>query len=80
MTDWACDRLGLAFIPRPAMAQRHIESFNSRVRKECRSINIFWSLAPEGLGVAGCFLDELHAGGQAELGVDVGEVGLHGAG
>ena len=29
--------------------------------------------------VAGCFLDELHAGGEAEFGVDVGEVGLHGA-
>ena len=29
--------------------------------------------------MAGCFLGELHAGGQAEFGVDVGEVGLHGA-
>ncbi len=29
--------------------------------------------------VAGCFLDELHARGQAEFGVNVGEVGLHGA-
>src|SRR4029077_20207751 len=29
--------------------------------------------------VAGCFLDELHARGQAEFGVDAGEVGLHGA-
>src|SRR5271165_5272546 len=28
-------------------------------------------------GVAGCFLDELYAGAQAEFGVDVGEVGLH---
>jgi hypothetical protein len=35
--------------------------------------------APGGLGVAGCFLDELHAAGEAEFGVDVGEVGLHGA-
>jgi hypothetical protein len=34
---------------------------------------------PEGLGVAGCFLDELHARGESEFGVDVGEVGLHGA-
>ncbi|MDT5347388.1 MAG: hypothetical protein QOH91_675 [Mycobacterium sp.] len=32
-----------------------------------------WSGAPAGL------LDELNTGGQAELGVDVGEVGLHGA-
>ena len=30
-------------------------------------------------GVAGCFLDQLHARGEAEFGVDVGEVGLHGA-
>ncbi len=30
-------------------------------------------------GVAGCFLDELHPRGEAEFGVDVGEVGLHGA-
>lgn len=29
-------------------------------------------------GVAGCFLRELHAGAEAEFGVDVGEVGLHG--
>ena len=32
-----------------------------------------------GSGVAGCFLSELHARGEAELRVDVGEVGLHGA-
>src|SRR5271156_5617239 len=30
-------------------------------------------------GVAGCFLDELHPRAEAEFGVDVGEVGLHGA-
>jgi hypothetical protein len=30
-------------------------------------------------GVAGCFLDELYAGAQAKFGVDVGQVGLHGA-
>jgi hypothetical protein len=29
--------------------------------------------------VAGCFLGELHPGGEAELGLDVGQVGLHGA-
>jgi hypothetical protein len=28
-------------------------------------------------GVPGGFLGELHPGGQAEFGVDVGEVGLH---
>lgn len=38
-----------------------------------RSIVAKWS------GVAGGFLGELYAGGEAELGVDVGEVGLHGA-
>jgi hypothetical protein len=27
--------------------------------------------------VAGSLLDELHAGGQSEFGVDVGEMGLH---
>jgi hypothetical protein len=30
-----------------------------------------------GSGVVCCFLDELYAGGQAEFGVHVGEVGLH---
>jgi hypothetical protein len=30
-------------------------------------------------GVAAGFLGELDAGGEAEFGVDVGEVGLHGA-
>ena len=30
-------------------------------------------------GMAGRFLGELHARGQPQLGVDVGEVGLHGA-
>jgi hypothetical protein len=33
-----------------------------------------------GLSMAGCFLDELDPGGQVEFGVDVGEVGLYGAG
>jgi hypothetical protein len=32
-----------------------------------------------GSAVTGCFLRELHAGGESEFGVDVGEVGLHGA-
>ena len=30
-------------------------------------------------GVAGCLLSELHARGESQFGVDVGEVGLHGA-
>ena len=30
------------------------------------------------LVVAGYFLDELHAGGQPEFGVDVRQVGVHG--
>jgi hypothetical protein len=37
------------------------------------------SCATHGLGVARGFVDELHAGGQPEFGVDMGEVGLHGA-
>ena len=36
-------------------------------------------LGTQGLTVASCLLDELHARGQTEFGVDVGEVGLHGA-
>ena len=32
-----------------------------------------------GSAVAGCFLSELHPGGESEFGIDVGEVGLHGA-
>jgi hypothetical protein len=32
-----------------------------------------------GSAVPGCFLRELHARGESEFGVDVGEVGLHGA-
>ena len=36
-------------------------------------------LGTQGLTVASCLLDQLYAGGQAEFGVDVGEVGLHGA-
>jgi len=40
------NRLGVAFIP-PGEPWRsgYIESFNSRVRVECLSINIVWSLA-----------------------------------
>jgi hypothetical protein len=36
-------------------------------------------IAAQGLRVAGRFLDELDAAAESELGVDVGEVGLHGA-
>jgi hypothetical protein len=38
------------------------------------------ALGTRRLRAAGCFLSELYAGGKAELGVDVGEMGLHGAG
>jgi transposase InsO family protein len=34
LADWACDRVGLAFIP-PGQRNGYIESFNSRVRDEC---------------------------------------------
>jgi transposase InsO family protein len=45
MADWACERVGLAFIP-PGEPWRngYIESFNGRVRDECLNINLFWSL------------------------------------
>jgi len=45
MADWAGERVGLSFIP-PGEPWRngYIESFNGRVRDECRNINIFWSL------------------------------------
>ena len=46
MTDWADERVGLAFIP-PGEPWRngYIESFNGRLRDECLNINLFWSLA-----------------------------------
>jgi len=46
MADWAGEQVGLAFIP-PGEPWRngYVESFNSRVRDECLSINLFWSLA-----------------------------------
>ena len=42
----AGERTGLHFIP-PGQPWRngYIESFNSRVRDECRNINMFWSRA-----------------------------------
>jgi len=45
MADWAGERVGLSFIP-PGEPWRNgnVESFNGRVRDECRNINIFWSL------------------------------------
>jgi len=45
MADWAGERVGLSFIP-PGEPWRngYVESFNGRVRDECRNINIFWSL------------------------------------
>jgi transposase InsO family protein len=46
MTDWSHGQVGLNFIP-PGEPWRngYIESFNSRIRDECLSINSFWSLA-----------------------------------
>jgi putative transposase len=45
MSDWAVERVGLAFIP-PGEPWRngYVESFNSRVRDECLNITTFWSL------------------------------------
>ncbi len=45
----------------------------------CITLTQGLGVGTQGLRVAGCFLDELYAGAQAEFGVDVGEVGLHGA-
>lgn len=46
MADWARERVGLHFIP-PGQPWKngYVESFNSRIRDECLSINIVWSLA-----------------------------------
>jgi transposase InsO family protein len=45
MSDWASERVGLAFIP-PGQPWRngYVESFNARLRDECLNTNIFWSL------------------------------------
>lgn len=46
MADWARERVGLHFIPPgEPWHNSYVESFNSRIRNECLSINIFWSLA-----------------------------------
>lgn len=46
VAEWAGTGVGLCFIP-PGEPWRngYVESFNSRVRDECLSINVFWSLA-----------------------------------
>ena len=46
LADWAGDRVALHYIP-PGQPWRNgdVESFNSRVRDECLTITIFWSLA-----------------------------------
>ena len=45
LADWAGERVGLAFIP-PGEPWKngYVGSFNGRVRDECLSINLFWSL------------------------------------
>jgi len=45
MSDWAGERVDLAFIP-PGEPWKngYIESFNGRVRDECLNINLFWSI------------------------------------
>jgi putative transposase len=46
MADWAGERVGLPFIaPGELWRNGYVESFNSRVRDERPTINIFWSLA-----------------------------------
>lgn len=46
MSGWSAGRVGLHFIP-PGEPWRngYVESFNSRIRDECRNINSFWSPA-----------------------------------
>ena len=46
-------------------------------RRSSNQLHSLTSTSPS--GVPGGFLNELHAGGESEFGVDVGEVGLHGA-
>ena len=45
MAHWAGTRTGLSYIP-PGSPRRngYIESFNSRIRDECLTINTFYSL------------------------------------
>jgi len=47
------------------------------LRQEYGVTNPGWTVCWS--GVASYFLREMHARGEAEFGVDVGEVGLHGA-
>jgi hypothetical protein len=78
MTDWDCDRLGLAFIPpasHGATAYRIVQRQGPRRMPQHQHLVV---TGARGLGVAGYFLDELHAGGHPEFGVDVRQVGVHG--
>ena len=68
MTDWACDRLGLAFIP---PATRGARAYQIPHRGPPKNPHKIFFAGAQGLGVAGYFLDELHAGGHPEFGVDV---------
>ena len=62
----------------PTMASA-VAMTNAKFRGR-RSMPILWKHRADRLCVTGCFLGELHAGGEAEFGVDVGEVGLHSTG
>jgi putative transposase len=43
---WALGQVGLHFIPAgEPWRNGYVESFNSRIRDECRNTNSFWSLA-----------------------------------
>lgn len=58
MADWAGQRFGLWFIPPgEPWHNGYVESFNSRVRDECLSVNVFWSL-PQARVVIGDWKDE----------------------
>jgi putative transposase len=60
MRDWAGQRVGLAFIP-PGQPWRngYIDSFNGRLREECLTINLFWSLTQAGVVISD-WKDEYH--------------------
>lgn len=48
MADWADGQVGLHFIPPGEPCRNgYFESFNSRIRDECRHINSFWSPAQD---------------------------------
>ena len=73
-------RVHLAAAMTSAVVSRLTETAHGFVSRMAAIPRTWRSVGGFASGVAGCFLDELHTRGQTEFGVDVGEVGLHGAG